>query len=91
MSALFCKFDVVGVTVVNSTPAAFVPVVCFDGWSKTWNLGDVYVHPAFSQKHKGTIVFIAFPNTILIIACSSCDNSWLIIEPHVGEEAQKKK
>lgn len=61
MSSLFCKFDVLGVAVVDSTSSASASVLCFDGWSKSWDLGDVDVHPTcFSHKHKGSNFDAAF-------------------------------
>lgn len=86
MSSLFCKFDIVWVAVVDSTPSASNSVLCFDGWSKSWDLGDVDVHPTcFPHKHKGSISDAALPKASLLITCSSCGNGWLIIKPNVEQ------
>lgn len=84
MSSLFCKFDIFRVAVVDSTPSALASVLCLDGWSESWDLGDVDVHPTcFPHKHKDFDA--ALPKAGLLITCSSCVKSWLIIKHNVEQ------
>lgn len=53
MSSLFCKFDIVSITLQDSGPSPPGPLLrrSADGWGQSWDLGDMTIYPYVPSFH----------------------------------------